>query len=209
MNKDKPSPYGYDNRPPFTLYQDDNGLWGLIDADGVRLPAEFRRSDDGEIFSRVPWENVCFDSQEGFELLSWYDPEEVWFKFTFDDPAYHPEKWGKYLWRRERGTIDEYLSVFTGIIPDKDAWLIHLLSDYSRIIKETDSDDDDMIMKKLLQRHPCPDHDLPGFAGWNDLLAPILDNPDIPEDAKVVLWCGKVSLDHDLRYYLKIDTYDE
>lgn len=195
--------YG-NNNPPYTLYQAPDGKWGLIDKDGVKLPALFVRNDDH--FKAKPWESVCFDEQQGFELLSWYDPCEVWFNFTFDDAAYYPEKWGKLLWMNEKGSLDDYLYVYLDNIPEEEAWLIHLLSEYSHKIKEIeqrdDVDDDKIIgemLQRFLERHP----DLNRFAELNNRLAPIIDNPDIPEDAKVVLWCGKVSLDYELRYYFE------
>ena len=207
MNSDA---YGNDN-PPYTLYQSPDGKWGLRDKDGVKLPAEFQRTDD-DIFSRVPWESVVFSEKEGFEFLSWYDPWEIWFSFTFNNPDYHPEKWGTLLWKNERGVIDDYRTVYLDNLSEKDAWLIHVLSDYSRKIKEieeSDCDDDDTIVGEMMQKFLYLYPELNRFADLNELLAPILDNPNVPEDAKVVLWCGKVSLDSELRYYLKIDNYDE
>lgn len=202
--------YG-NNNPPYTLYQAPDGKWGLMDKNGIKLPAEFQRTDEDD-FSRVPWETVTFNEQEGWDLLAWYDPDEVWFNFTFDDSAYHPEKWGGFLWKQERGVIDDYIPVYLDNLPEKDAWLIHILSDYYHRIKEIEErkpDDDDRDMGEMMQRFLSSYPELNHFAGLNDRLSPILDNPAIPEDAKVVLWCGKVSLDYELRYYLKIDTYDE
>ena len=71
-------PYGggVGSRPPYSLYQCEDGKWGLVDGKGKHLPAVFDRYDDR--FSRVPWEVVTFNEQEGFELLVWYDPCEVW-----------------------------------------------------------------------------------------------------------------------------------
>lgn len=71
MNSDA---YGNDN-PPYTLYQAPDGKWGLMDKDGVRLPAIFNRHDDR--FSSVPWEVVTFNEQEGWDILAWYDPGEM------------------------------------------------------------------------------------------------------------------------------------
>ena len=65
--------YGNGN-PPFTLYQSERGLWGLVDRDGYKLPAVFYRKDDK--FWREPNEILSFDTEEGFELLSWFDPDE-------------------------------------------------------------------------------------------------------------------------------------
>lgn len=211
MSNNPPSLYGYDNHPPFSLYQDDDGKWGLIDADGVRLPAVFNRSADGEVFSRVPWETVTFDVNEGFELLAWYDPDEVWFNFTFNNLSY-PEKWGNLLWKKEKGTIDDYFTIYLDNLPEKDRWLIHILSDFFHKIKEIEKQgviDDEPMMRETMQDFLCRHPQLYLFAELNNMLAPVLDNPDIPEDTKVVLWCGKVCLDYELRYYFEIDTKDE
>lgn len=212
MNKDKPSPYGYDNRPPFTLYQGDNGLWGLIDADGVRLPAEFRRSDDGEIFSRVPWESVCFDSQEGFELLSWYDPEEVWFNFTFNNPDY-PSRWQKLLWTKVNGQFHDFRESYSLLLPEHDRWLIEALdslTDAEKAIEarcggDCDKEDKEMwdFLDGLVTAYPS----LTDFKSMNQLIAPIIDHPDVSVNEKAILWNHKVYFDYCLNeYYLSIKT---
>lgn len=65
--------YGNDN-PPYTLYQSEEGLYGLKDKDGLMLPAVFHR--DGDKFWRKTNEALYFDPDEGFELLAWYDPDD-------------------------------------------------------------------------------------------------------------------------------------
>lgn len=42
--------YGNDN-PPYSLYQNEFGFWGLMDSEGVCLPAVFSR--DGDYFLHV------------------------------------------------------------------------------------------------------------------------------------------------------------
>ncbi|MDE6560938.1 MAG: hypothetical protein K2K75_06140 [Muribaculaceae bacterium] len=69
------SKYGFGENPPYSLYQNEDGKWGLVDGIGNRLPADFERLDEHR-FSCVPWEVVTFDEQEGFDLQSWYDPCE-------------------------------------------------------------------------------------------------------------------------------------
>lgn len=34
--------YGYGGKPPFSLYQNENGKWGLIDGEGNKLAALWR-----------------------------------------------------------------------------------------------------------------------------------------------------------------------
>lgn len=37
----------YENgNPPYLLYQGEDGMWGLADKDGTRLPAVFKRIDE-------------------------------------------------------------------------------------------------------------------------------------------------------------------
>ncbi len=205
------NPYG-NNNPPYSLYQAPDGKWGLMDKDGVKLPAIFDRNDDR--FSAKPWEVVCFNEQEGWDILAWYDPCEVWFNFTWEDEAYHSEKWGKLLWKSNRKEADEYMAVYLKNIPEKDRWLIDAVTTYIREDKKIDrnySNDPDYYERKgdellegLLAKYP----DLKRLSALSDLLEPILDNPHIAEDAKVALWIGKVNLDYELRYFLKIETDD-
>ncbi len=205
------NPYG-NNNPPYTLYQAPDGKWGLMDKDGVKLPAIFNRHDDQ--FWAKQWEALCFNEQEGWDILAWYDPCEVWFNFTWEDEAYHSEKWGKLLWKSNRKEADEYMAVYLKNIPENARWLIDALTTYIREDKTIDrnySNDPDFYDRKgdellegLLAKYP----DLKRLSALSDLLEPILDNPDIPEDAKVALWIGKVNLDYEIRYYLKIETYD-
>lgn len=65
--------YGFEENPPYSLYQAENDKWGLIDGSGNKLEAAFTRLDETR-FSCVPWEVVTFDEKEGFSLLAWYDP---------------------------------------------------------------------------------------------------------------------------------------
>lgn len=62
--------YGNDN-PPYSLYQNEFGFWGLMDKEGVYLPAVFSR--DGDLFTCVPDEVVTFSPDEGFELQAYCD----------------------------------------------------------------------------------------------------------------------------------------
>lgn len=71
---ESPSPYGYGSPAPFSLYQDKNDKWGLVDRNGVMLPAIFTRIDD--YFYSNTHEAVSFDPENGFELVSWFDPDE-------------------------------------------------------------------------------------------------------------------------------------
>ena len=190
--------YG-NNKPPYKLYQAADGKWGLVDKDGCHLSAVFDRFEDS--FSRVPWEVVYFDEQEGFGLLSWYDPDEVWFNFTFDDSAYHPQRWGKLLWEKI-GCFSDYRRLYINLLPKEGRWIIDAIAMYKTLYRLIDYDDfvrEDrecrLLIGELLNRYPG----LNDVAAANSLLAPILDNPDIDKTAKATLWYSKVELDHFLR----------
>lgn len=71
---ESPSPYGYDSPGPFSLYQDKNDKWGLVDKNGIMLPAMF--TSNNNYFYRKANEAVYFDAETGFELVAWFDPDE-------------------------------------------------------------------------------------------------------------------------------------
>lgn len=73
----KDNRYGFGENPPYSLYQGSDGKWGLVDGSGQKLDAVFDKGKN-DCFSCVPWEVVTFDEKEGFELLSWYDPSDIW-----------------------------------------------------------------------------------------------------------------------------------
>ena len=193
-------PYGggVGSRPPYSLYQCEDGKWGLVDGKGKHLPAVFDRYDDR--FSRVPWEVVTFNEQEGFELLVWYDPCEVWFNFTFDDDAY-PGRWGKLLWEKI-GRFSDYHRLYIDLLPKESRWIIDAIAMYKTLYRLIDYDDFDredrecrLLISELLNRYPG----LNDVAAANSLLAPILDNSDVDQLAKATLWYSKVELDNFIR----------
>ena len=189
---------GIESKPPYSLYQADDGKWGLVDKDGKRLPAVFNRHEDS--FSRVPWEVVYFDEQEGFDLLAWYDPCEAWFNFTWNDDAY-PGHWAKLLWAKI-GRFSDYRQLYIDLLPKENRWIIEAIAMYKTLYRLIDYDDFDredrecrLLIGELLNRYPG----LNDVAAINLLLAPILDNPDIDQTVKATLWYSKVELDHFLR----------
>ena len=190
-------PYGggIDSTPPYSLYQGEDGKWGLVDGKGKHLPAVFDRYD--ERFSRVPWEVVTFDEQEGFGLLAWYDPCEVWFNFTFDDDAY-PGRWGKLLWAKI-GRFSDFRQSYKELLPQESLCVLDAITMYQALYKLIDYKDWDreereyqQLARELLKRYPK----LNEVADTNLLLAPVLDNPDVDQLAKATLWYSKVELDH-------------
>lgn len=195
--------YGFGKNPPYSLYQAEDGKWGLIDKDGRRLEAAFTRSDDGEIFHCVPWEAVSFDEQEGFDLVAWYDPCEVWFNFTFEDDAY-PDRWGGLLWKGKKKTFRDCMLIYLKSLPEQSHWLIeaidHIRTKFSEIMDmDLDYDKEDAeieaMLRDTLTRHPA----LADYAATSLLLVPILDNPELPEEDRAVLWREKVYADSLLR----------
>lgn len=197
MSNEHLVPYGggVNSKPPYSLYQAPDGKWGLVDKDGKHLPAVFNRYEDR--FSRVPWEVVTFDEQEGFDLLAWYDPDEVWFNFTWNDDAY-PGRWAKLLWDKT-GRFSDYRNLYTDLLSQGSRWIIDALTMYKTLYRLIDYDDFDredrecrLLVSELLNRYPG----LSDVATANLLLAPILDNPDIDHTAKATLWYSKVELDY-------------
>lgn len=184
--------YGNSN-PPYSLYQDDNGHWGLVDKDGRKLPAVFKRSDDR--FSCVPWEVVMFNPDEGFDLLAWYDPCEVWFNFTFDDPRY-PAEYGKYLWKKPEKEFAEYEAEFRRLLPGL-YWMFDSISEAERIIGIDDEDEYNHAITQFLGQY----HQLNDIADYNNALSPIMQDPEISDDIKAALWRAKVMLDSNVRLF--------
>lgn len=69
QDNQKCSPYGFGENPPYSLYMTENGKWGLVDKDGVRLPAIFERDGDN-CFSSSINEVVSFDEKAGFLFVA-------------------------------------------------------------------------------------------------------------------------------------------
>lgn len=192
--------YGVGKNPPYSLYQAENGKWGLIDGSGNKLSAEFNR-DDKECFSRVPWEVVTFDPQEGFEVVSWYDPSEVWFNFTFDNPHY-PAEYTKLLWEKQKKEIEEYSEILYELIPNEDHWLIDEIFRKKELEKMED-EEFDRAMDELLSKSPK----LLKSSITNPMLDPVMRNSDVDRDIKIALWRAKVQLDYQILSYF--DSFPE
>ncbi len=194
MNKsDNPkSPYGDGRHPPYSLYQNEEGKWGLVDGTGKRLPAIFDRLNEYS-FSCVLWEVVTFDEMEGFELQAWYDPDEVWFNFTFGNPDY-PDEFAHYLWKRATLAFDEIADLVKTYLPTDSQWLIDCMF---LAAKEDDMEDEEFneALRQYLSDYP----DLNEPSKLNLLLDPIMRNPDIGEEIKRTVWNAKVTLDYTVR----------
>ncbi|MCM1140562.1 MAG: hypothetical protein NC453_18485 [Muribaculum sp.] len=184
--------YGNGN-PPYSLYQGDDELWGLVDKDGRKLPAVFNRNDDR--FSCVPWEVVMFNPDEGFDLLAWYDPCEVWFNFTFDDPRY-PAEYGKYLWKKPDKEFAEYEVEFRRMLPCL-YWMFDCIVEAERILGIDDEDEYHTAITNFLGRYP----QLNDIADYNNALDPIMQNTEVNDDMKAALWRAKVMLDANVRLF--------
>lgn len=183
------NPYGMGENPPYTLYQADNGKWGLIDGAGKHLDAIFDRLD-GDRFSQAPWEVVTFDPQEGFELLAWYDPCEVWFNFTWEDAAY-PDEFAGLLWQNSKNEVGHYKDTLYSLIPSKDHWLIDEILNVDNLDRMEDDEFYWLIDTKLAS-HP----QLADASVTNPMLDPIMRNPQTDNDIKIALWKAKVRFDY-------------
>lgn len=185
---DKNNKYGLGENPPYQLYQAPTGKWGLIAGDDTKLDADFERLPN-DTFSCCPWEVVTFDEQEGFEILAWYDPCEVWFNFTWDNPAY-PEKYATYLWQKSSRTLADFPQLADYIPrPYLDAMIIN---------ENEDLEDSDEFIQELLDEYP----DAGDFAATTTLLVPVMDSNEMPEELKRTLWKSKVSLDYEILNYM-------
>lgn len=185
--------YGNSN-PPYSLYQSEYGLWGLIDRDGVKLPAVFSRVEDR--FSCVPWEVVSFNPDEGFDLLSWYDPSEVWFNFTFNDSRY-PDEFGAYLWKSPCD-ISDYETEIRKLLPAESHWIIEYLHETNRIIA---IDDDKKYINAIygfINQHP----QVLKMADFNQCLDPVMRDDTVSEEIKTALWQAKITLDYNVKQFI-------
>lgn len=197
---DSQSPYGFGKNPPYSLYQADNGKWGLINGAGTKLEAVFKRGEK-DCFSCVPWEVVTFNPQERFELLAWYDPDEVWFNFTFDNPHY-PAEYAEFLWEKSKNDVQQYRDLIYELIPSDNQWLI------DEILKEEDlrgkeDEDFDRAIDELLSSYPK----LLKPTITNMMIDPVMRNPEIDKDVKIALWLAKVHLDYQILSYF--DSFPE
>ncbi|MCM1139314.1 MAG: hypothetical protein NC453_12160 [Muribaculum sp.] len=188
----------YDNgNPPYELYQSEDGLWGLIDCKGNKLKAVFKRGENNH-FHCVPWEVVSFNPDEGFELDAWYDPCEVWFNFTFDDPRYHPSEFGKYLWKNSEKTIDDYEAELKKLIPDEIHWIFDCRREVERIYEIDDEGDREDEYRAAILKFFNDNPHLHNIADYNHLLDSVMRNESVDEDMKIALWKAKVELDYNI-----------
>lgn len=185
--------YGYGRKPPFSLYENADGKWGLIDGDDNKLAAVFDRLDEYS-FSCAPWEIVTFDEEEGFALQAWYDPDEVWFNFTFDNPDY-PEKFNRYLWKKPEKPLSYYADILYSLLPDYQHWFAQAMIEKEYLSDNYDEEEDDRWMQTLLIAHP----EVTDFAMTTRIIEPILHDKEDDPDFLCALWRGKVGLDYELR----------
>lgn len=190
--KDSSSPYGTGDNPPYSLYQAENGKWGLVNGNGKRLDAIFDRVDEHR-FSSAPWEVVTFDPQEGMELLAWWDPCEAWFNFTWEDPAY-PEEFAKLLWKTPKHDIGHYKDQLRELIPAKDHWLVEEILNVDNLDQLEDDEYDRHIDAMLTSKPKLQEPSV-----TNPLLDPVMRSEHIDSDFKIALWSTKVKLDAIIR----------
>ena len=178
------NPYGMGENPPYSLYMDENGKWGLIDKDGMKLPARFDRLYEDRFSSSIE-DVLTFDEDYGFSLYAWLDASEVWFNFTFDNPL-HPEEFAGFLWERQQRPLKEYSEILHSMLPVESHWLIDFMLSIS------ESDDEDETMAEIMSVHP----EVRDVSLTNRLIDPLMRNPNLDMDAKCALWNEKVGLDY-------------
>lgn len=193
-NKSKVNPYGSGEHPPYSLYESTDGKWGLLDGTGNRLPAIFDRLD-GDRFSAAPWEVVTFDASEGFELLAWHDPHEVWFNFTFDNPVY-PEEFAGYLWRNSQKDVTDYADILYEFIPMEYHWLVDAILEVDDLDKMEDED-----FYWHIDAMVCTHPEFSDAAATNRIIDPVMRNKEINPDIPHALWKAKVLLDSSINIY--------
>lgn len=187
----------YENgNPPYSLYQGEGGKWGLVDKNGTKLPAVFKRFDEDR-FQEEPWSVVTFNPQEGFELLAWSDPCEVWFNFTWDDPRY-PAEFAGYLWKKPNKGYQEYEGEIRRLMPADVHWLLDCINEVNRLFVIYDEAEFHKAIEKFFNDYP----QLANAADFNHLLDPVMRNANASEDMKIALWQAKVLLDDDVRLLL-------
>lgn len=191
--------YGNGN-PPYSLYQTD-GKWGLIDGSGNKLGAVFTRGDK-DCYTCVPWEVVSFNPKEGFELVAWYDPCEVWFAFTNEISEYSSE-YTHFLWEKATQKLQDIKEEILRILPEKAHWLVECMLIAERN-NEADLEEEDQQIEAMLNQYPA----MTQPEKFNDLLAPIMRNNDISQDIQRTVWTSKVGLDYQIRDYLHLLTSD-
>ena len=188
----------YENgNPPYELYQGDDGLWGLVDCKGNKLKAVFKRGDNNH-FSRVPWEVVSFNPNEGFELDAFYDESEVWFDFTWGDSRY-PAEFCKYLWNRLKKPIDEYEAELKALLPADIHWIFDSLRETDRILDIDDDKECQDAIKDFLNKNPHLRS--VSVADYNCQLDPVMQSKNVDEDVKIALWRAKAELDYNIRFF--------
>lgn len=176
--------YGAAENPPYSLYQAENGLWGLIDKDGNKLEAAFKRGNNDH-FSCTPYEVVTFDEEEGFTLLVWGEP---WWDTTFS-LAEFPMEFNQYLVPRfesheftegDKNRINDVLA--TAELTDLQRQITEELISYIEL-EELDDDEWDVAEENWFSEHPKIDMQV-----RVDTLAEMLRTFGFDEKTKESIW---------------------
>ena len=68
-----------DNQAPYSLFQGEDGKWGVKDKNGaIVYPATYirqTREDGDDTFFDGVSEVCCFSPEDGFSILAWMDPD--------------------------------------------------------------------------------------------------------------------------------------
>lgn len=176
---------GKDSTGPFSLYQDENGLWGLVDSTGQKLAAKLERKGEN-LYLRDDtfW---LFDAQSGFYPIG--DKDEV---YAALNPAYLPE-YIKYVIYRYKYEVPEWPEDCVPILekcPGLPKWLRDCL------IESCDPDfaEDEARKKQMIKDNRI----LIDIEASTDPIYDVLMSPDVSEQVKATLWNVKLKLDYEL-----------
>lgn len=141
----------------------------------------------------MPWEVVSFNSNEGFEIIAWYDPSEVWFSFTFRNPVY-PAEFGGYLWMRSQNTLEHYQHLLYSHLDVETHWLAEALIKSDSSSWNDPAANYDLWLRALLSSQPK----IRDYALTTKFMEPLIRENGMNHDFCCALWQAKVSLDRDL-----------
>lgn len=123
--------------------------------------------------------------------------EEVWYDFTFGNPAY-PKEFEKYL-REDERCIAIYADPLYELIPVESHWLVkEILRDDE--LQMMDEDSYYREIEAILCHHP----EIEDFEATNKILFPIMRNENVDDKLKSTLWQAKVSLDLSIINYRQV-----
>ncbi len=175
--------YG-NSKPAYSLYQGDDGKWGLVDKDGTRLPAVFNQIDETRFLDELG-SVVTFNPNDGFDLVAWCDPCKNRVNDTFDD-----DEFAEYPRDNQNADYWEYRNEFRRLMPAESRWLLDCLEESEWRLNVCDETGYLELIEKSLSAYP----QLAYAEYLNHLLEPIMHNTKVSEDMKNALLQAKMLL---------------